>query len=405
MKIFIGKYNLKLTILLIFFTSIINAQTCGGTFGNSIFNETFGTVNTSTQTISPALAAPAFTNYQYISTYPPNDGQYTISNQTEWTPYDWIRSFDHSNNPPGTYGNMLVVNASYSPGEFYRRRVSNLCPNQFYRFSTWILNLHRAGANVIRPNVTLQIRNISGAIIGSVSTGNIVEDSIWKDFSIDFKSDINSTQVDVVLINNSPGGIGNDLAIDDITFSPCGPSTNISADVSNIFTSGVCDNSLYFQLNANLSTNTFLNVNYIWQKSSDNGATWQDITVPSSNPTVDITAGTYQNNDQFRFIVGEAANILSPNCQVISTPIILKINGYPSAPIVTSPLNYCQNSPPTALTATGTNLLWYTSATGGTGNTTAPVPNTSVSGTFSFYVSQNVNGCESPRSEIKVIIN
>ena len=52
---------------------------------------------------------------------------------------------------------MLVVNADYNAGEFYRRRVSNLCPNQFYRFSTWILNLHSDSANVIRPNVTLQI--------------------------------------------------------------------------------------------------------------------------------------------------------------------------------------------------------------------------------------------------------
>ena len=405
MKIFIGKYNLKLTILLIFFTSIINAQTCGGTFGNSIFNETFGTVNTSVQTVSPPLVAPAYTNYSYTANFPPNDGFYTVVNQSQWVPWDWLQSTDHSNNPPGTYGNMLVVNASYNPGEFYRRRVSNLCSNQFYRFSTWILNLHKDGSNVIKPNVTLQIRTVTGTIIGSVNTGNISEDGLWKDFSIDFKSDVNSTQVDVVLINNSPGGIGNDLAIDDISFSPCGPSTSISADVPNIFSTGVCDNSKAFQLDANLSTNTFLNVNYIWQKSSNSGVTWQDLTLPTSNPKVNIAAGTYQNNDQFRFIVGEAANILSPNCQVISTPIILKINGYPSAPVVTSPLNYCQNSPATALMATGTNLLWYTSAIGGTGNTNAPVPNTSVSGTFSFYVSQTVNGCESPRSEIKVIIN
>ncbi|MBC7556053.1 MAG: gliding motility-associated C-terminal domain-containing protein [Chryseobacterium sp.] len=405
MKIFIGKYNLKLTILLMFFTSIIYAQTCGGTFGNPIFNETFGTVNTSAQTVSPPLVAPAYTNYSYTANFPPNDGFYTVVNQSQWVPWDWLQSADHSNNPPGTYGNMLVVNASYNPGEFYRRRVSNLCSNQFYRFSTWILNLHKDGSNVIKPNVTLQIRTVTGTIIGSVNTGNISEDGLWRDFSIDFKSDVNSTQVDVVLINNSPGGIGNDLAIDDISFSPCGPSTSISADVPNIFSTGVCDNSKAFQLDANLSTNTFLNVNYIWQKSSNSGATWQDLTLPTSNPKVNIAAGTYQNNDQFRFIVGEAANILSPNCQVISTPIILKINGYPSAPVVTSPLNYCQNSPATALTATGTNLLWYTSATGGMGNTTAPVPNTSVSGTFSFYVSQTVNGCESPRSEIKVIIN
>ena len=404
-RLFGIKNHLKLIILLLFIFSNFRAQTCGGTFGNPIFNETFGTVLSPNQIISPPLVAPASTNYQYVSIYPPNDGQYTITNQSGYAPWGFINSLDHTNDASGTYGNMLVVNASYSPGEFYRRRVSNLCSNQFYRFSAWILNLHGAGTNIIKPNVTFQIRTTSGAIIGSVSSGDIAEDSTWKNFSIDFKSDINSNAVDVVLINNSPGGNGNDLAIDDITFSPCGPSTSISADIPNVFASGICDNSQAFQLTANLSTNTFLNVNYIWQKSSDNGFSWVDLTIPTSNPVVNIAAGSYQNGDQFRFIVGESANILSANCQVISTPITIKINGYPAAPTVSSPLNYCQNSVATSLTATGTNLLWYASATGGTGSTTAPTPNTSVTGTFSFWVSQVVNGCESPRSEIKVNIN
>lgn len=402
MKNFVKNHIWRLVLLLIFIFIKVTAQTCGGTFGNPIFTEDFGSINTPLQTISPPLVAPASTNYQYVSKYPPDDGQYTISNQTEWVPWNFLKSSDHSYNPSGTYGNMLVVNASYNPGEFYRRRVSNLCPNQFYQFSAWILNLHSSGSNIIKPNVTFQIRSITGTVIRSVSSGDIAEDSSWKNFSIDFKSDIISTAVDVVLINNSPGGNGNDLAIDDITFSPCGPSTSISADLPNVFTTGVCDNSQAFQLSANLNTNTFLNVNYIWQKSSDYGSSWQDLSVSTSNPTINIAAGTYQNGNQFRFIVGEAANILSANCQVISEPIILKINGYPAAPIINSPLNYCQNSSSTALTATGANLLWYSSATGGTGSLVAPVPNTSVSGTFSFFVSQTTSGCESPRSEIKI---
>ncbi|WP_034256931.1 cohesin domain-containing protein, partial [Adhaeribacter aquaticus] len=39
----------------------------------------------------------------------------------------------------------------------------------------------------------------------------------------------------------------------------------------------------------------------------------------------------------------------------------------PSAPVVSS-VSYCLGSAATALTATGTNLLWYTAATGGTGS-------------------------------------
>ena len=396
---------LSLAVILLFSFVNINGQTCGGTFGNPIFNETFGTVNTANQTLSPPLVAPASTNYIYTSAYPPNDGFYTISNQSQHIPWGFITSADHTIDAPGTFGNMLVVNASFSSGEFYRRRVSNLCSNQIYRFSTWILNIVKTGSNLIKPNVTLQVRSISGAIIGSVSTGNIAEDETWKEFSIDFLSDPTSTQVDVVLINNSPGGNGNDLAIDDITFRPCGPTTNISANIPNILSGGTCDNSQSFQLNANINTNTFLNVNFIWQKSTDGGITWVNVMGPSTNPTLNIAAGSYQNNDQYRFIVGEAANISSQNCQVISSAISVIVNGYPNAPVVNSTVNYCHHATATPLNATGTNLLWYNSATGGTGSSTAPTPNTSAVGSVSYWVSQTANNCESPRSQIQVNVN
>ncbi len=82
--------------------------------------------------------------------------------------------------------------------------------------------------------------------------------------------------------------------------------------------------------------------------------------------------------------------------------IIVNVSAVPGAPSVTSPVTYCQNSVASALTATGTNLLWYTAATGGTGSATAPTPSTAVAGTTIFYVSQTTNNCESPRSSITV---
>jgi hypothetical protein len=75
----------------------------------------------------------------------------------------------------------------------------------------------------------------------------------------------------------------------------------------------------------------------------------------------------------------------------------------PAAPTVVSPVNYCLNATAVPLTATGSNLLWYTTATGGTGSSTAPTPSTSVTGTTSYYVSQTV-GCEGPRAQIDVVV-
>jgi alpha-tubulin suppressor-like RCC1 family protein len=82
----------------------------------------------------------------------------------------------------------------------------------------------------------------------------------------------------------------------------------------------------------------------------------------------------------------------------------------PSPAVVTTPVVYNQGDTASALTAiTGTNgsgLLWYTSATGGTGATTAPTPTTVSPGNTSYWVSStNANGCESARVAIVVTVN
>lgn len=76
-----------------------------------------------------------------------------------------------------------------------------------------------------------------------------------------------------------------------------------------------------------------------------------------------------------------------------------------AAPLVTTPVKYCQNNTASPLMAEGAKLLWYTVATGGTGNTLAPTPDTSTVGTTYYYVSQTINGCESSRTAIEVIIS
>ncbi|MES2430082.1 MAG: PKD-like domain-containing protein [Bacteroidota bacterium] len=80
---------------------------------------------------------------------------------------------------------------------------------------------------------------------------------------------------------------------------------------------------------------------------------------------------------------------------IVSTPL----------PTITTPETYCQNAIAVPLTATGTSLLWYTTATLGTGSSTAPTPSTASTGTTSYYVSQTIAGCESPRAQIDVIVN
>jgi hypothetical protein len=121
-----------------------------------------------------------------------------------------------------------------------------------------------------------------------------------------------------------------------------------------------------------------------FSRNPDGGATWQSL----ATPTINHATGGANANCNFGACVPIAA---------------------PPAPIVISPLNYCQGATAVPLTATpsaGGTLNWYgTNATGGTASPTAPTPSTATVGSTTYYVSQTVGGCESPRSAVVVNVN
>lgn len=107
--------------------------------------------------------------------------------------------------------------------------------------------------------------------------------------------------------------------------------------------------------------------------------------------------------------VGQTTYYVSQNLGTVcgesdKESIVVNVTSSTSKPIVSSPVTYCQNSTATQLTATGSNLLWYTSLTG-QGSSTAPTPSTNSAGTTTYYVSQNTGSCgESQREQIDVVV-
>lgn len=96
---------------------------------------------------------------------------------------------------------------------------------------------------------------------------------------------------------------------------------------------------------------------------------------------------------------------LPDHCESPRAAITVIVHPLPQPPTVNSPVGLCRNQAATPLTATGTGLRWYTSASGGTGSSAAPTPVTTSTGAFTWYVSQTVNGCEGPRAAINVIVS
>ena len=91
---------------------------------------------------------------------------------------------------------------------------------------------------------------------------------------------------------------------------------------------------------------------------------------------------------------------------ISSASVIIPLNLTAATQMSSTQVFYTQGATATALTATGigTGFLWYTTETGGTGSTTAPIPSTTTIGNTSYWVSQTIASCESARSRIVVSV-
>ncbi len=112
----------------------------------------------------------------------------------------------------------------------------------------------------------------------------------------------------------------------------------------------------------------------------------------------DATSNAYHGTLSGFALNGSTSNWVGGS-PVVSDDVI------PAAPTATLNYTYCLNETAASLTATGTNVNWFTTANGGVGSTTAPVPSTTTAGNTSYWAaSTNASGCESERIEIVVSV-
>ncbi len=152
-------------------------------------------------------------------------------------------------------------------------------------------------------------------------------------------------------------------------------------------------------ISVSFTTTNLPSATYVVQLSDLNGNNFANIpTTGSSSPLTATLPPSTPSGTGYKVKV----NAISP-VVVGSETSSFTINALPSAPTAMTPIAYCQNQTALPLSASGSNLKWYTIAIGGVGNPTAPTPITTSAGTISYWVSQTVNNCESSRSQIDVI--
>jgi gliding motility-associated-like protein len=279
---------------------------CEGSLGANLFEDgDFGSGTSNNQLVDPEIA-PGF---EYVTSGPPFDGQYILTqNMGAWSNLfgTWLPLRESSADPDGY---MMVVNASFEPGLFYEEEITGICENTQFEFSADLINVIRRGVtDHIEPNVAFLIDDVV-----VLQTGNLPQNERWETFAFTFTTQPGQSSVMLSLRNNAPGGIGNDLALDNIRFRACGPPSRIT---SNAIDSIFCQEDSPLLLTAELESNQNLDDPFFqWEELESNE--W--IPIMGANDRMlsvdNLPEGTHNYRLSF---AGSEANFDNEQCRFFS---------------------------------------------------------------------------------------
>ena len=253
-------------------------------------NETFGT---GTERAEINTTYDATTTYCYQDEFTPatcisnsntdlQDGKYTVGKSAQiasWADEFWYKGGDHTIGD--TNGRMGIFNAATAPGKFYTALITGVLPNIPITYSFWAINLDRTDApdvaNRLRPNILVEFRDINDNLIDSVTTGDIQPTNAsnlagdWQQYTASLTLP-NVNEFKVIFINNTLGGIGNDLAMDDISIMQTLCDTD-SDGIPNVFDLDSDNDGIEDIVEAGLGnmSNGKGKVDTTWTDSNNNG--------------------------------------------------------------------------------------------------------------------------------------
>ena len=302
------------------------------TLTNILYTQNFGAGTGLTSAFPAPVVAPGVGLPTGTSGYPgsviqplPLD-RYTLTNNANNANLAHFLSMtDHTGN---ANGRMLVVNADASDRVFYRATFAySTCANSQYSLSFYAAFPGNAAYQTIcnafggfqYPRIKMRIRDaISGLIITETSTAFITNTS-WQQYGLKYTSPASYTQLIIELVNDAPGGCGNDILIDDIQFGSCDPMPSVSGNVQAgcmgqpaVFTSTIGDPGAITGA-----------TQYQWQIYNPITSTWQNIAGATSSTYTIASVAAADTGRLYRVLVAAPGNIAIPNCRFASPPMLL----------------------------------------------------------------------------------
>lgn len=366
------------------------------------FNGTFGTPSGGAplaRNRGTSSNVPSYIYKTFSSSGGPNDYYYGIANNTSAT-YSTITTWpkgsdahrvfsvwditgDHTGstntskgNPPcdttqpvsstNPCGYMLVINSAYKTDTAFQYTVTNLCPNTYYEISTWLKNIcYKCGCDSngtgasgagyipfaandssgVQPNLAFDINGTDYYTTGNLpylgifpatQTGSDSTNS-WVKRGFVYLTGASQTSLTLTIRNNAPGGGGNDWAMDDISLATCLPNMQYSPSLTPV----VCQNNpvtIYDTVRSYFNNYT----NYKWQRSTNGGVTWTDVTsAATATPVWNGSAWQYvtaytvppanaqlsNNGDEYRVVVATTiSNLSNSSCLFTDGVSIITLN-------------------------------------------------------------------------------
>ena len=277
------------------------------------------------------------------------DGYYAIvANPDSVDHHDGNSYVNCSDNTGNVNGAMLFVNCgetSHSKAAIYAQRVHLGCPADRFAFSMAVKNatakeFTSEGEPQNPINVSVYLLKDEGSDVlpdayrtmGSVPAESILNNDIesgnipagsdeWHEVDqyvqLDPSQKVQSLWV--VLYNNGPSGNGNDLLLDDISFSVCLPKAELSAKVDGELITGaltVCDGR-DVELVAKQKGDYIQNPVYLFQYFDKDTQSWEDMkdysdesTYKKTNAIISVTDPRFVGDIQYRVIIGSSIDEL-----------------------------------------------------------------------------------------------
>ena len=351
---------LKLFLLLIFIQTFNPAlgQTCKGSLGDPVVRVDFGAGAGNGGPLPDGL-----TSLNYTSDCP-RDGSYSITHYSGGCHTTWHTVYtDHTGN---TNGFFMMINANNDPNVFFTQTtdIDALCSNTTYEFSAYVLNLMKLSSSdntVHHPDIEFSVETVDGVPIGPPHRTFTIEPTDtpeWVRESFMFTTPANTTRVVIKMTNKAPGGNGNDLLLDDISFRACGPLVQTGfTTVSAHQNQNVCLGQTQTYTLVSTIGEGYDNPKRQWQQNNGDGNGWVDI----SGQTADTYRFTLLNASlatyQYRLAVAEGDNITSVHCRVYSDPLSVTVNPYPVVPDIL-PQQSCAGDVATFTASGGVSYEW-----------------------------------------------